>query len=430
MQKIYVNSSQKWLGIVKEILISSASAAVFLFLDLLDVLFCLFFKLIDEFLEGEGSGCCYCSIENYEEEEKSVTDNELLSTTLYKRRNLFRKMRSGGNVSRRKMKEDVRWSDCSCENCVSWMSNVGAELKLHVVVKEPEQDFAVNLQDFKGKKAENIIFLHGFLSSSTFWTETIFPNLSADAKQSYRLLAVDLLGFGKSSKPNNCLYTLKDHVEMIESSVIQTFELNSFHVVAHSMGCVVALALAAKHSHSIRSVTLIAPPYVTSTKEDASLTALNRLAARRLWPPLLFGSSFMSWYEHLGRCICYIICKNHRIWEGILKLLTWNRNLHFMAIDLTRHTHHSAWHTMHNVICGGAKLMDRYLETLKIAKVKINVIQGSRDQVVPMECSNNVKMKVPDAVVKIVDNADHTSIVIGREKELCDDLEKLWGSLC
>lgn len=428
MQKIYVNSSQKWLGIVKEILISSASAVAFLFLDLLDVLFCLLFKLIDEFLEGEGSGCCYCSIENYEEEEeKSDTDNELLSTTLYKRRNLFRKMRSGGNVSRRKMKEDVRWSDCSCENCVSWMSNVGAELKLHVVVKEPEQ---ANLQDFKGKKAENIVFLHGFLSSSTFWTETIFPNLSADANQSYRLLAVDLLGFGKSSKPNNCLYTLKDHVEMIESSVIQTFELNSFHVVAHSMGCVVALALAAKYSHSVRSITLIAPPYVTSTKEDASLTALNRLAARRLWPPLLFGSSFMSWYEHLGRCICYIICKNHRIWEGILKLLTWNRNLHFMAIDLTRHTHHSAWHTMHNVICGGAKLMDRYLETLKIAKVKINVIQGSRDQVVPMECSNNVKMKVPDAVVKIVDNADHTSVVIGREKVLCNDLEELWGSIC
>lgn len=325
------------------------------------------------------------------------------------------------------MIEKVRWSDCSCENCVSWMSNFTGEWKLHVVVQQPHQ---ANLEDFKAKKAENIVFLHGFLSSSTFWMETIFPNLSEDAKQKYRLLAVDLLGFGKSPKPNNCLYTVKDHVEMIESSVIHPFELSSFHIVAHSMGCVVALALAAKHSNSVRSITLIAPPYITSTKEDVSLTTLNQLAARRLWPPLLFGSSFMSWYEHLGRCICYIICKNHRIWEGILKLLTWNRNLHFMAIDLTRHTHHSAWHTMHNVICGGAKFMDKYLETLRIAKVKINVIQGSRDQVVPVECSNNVKMKVPNAEVKIVDNADHTSIVIGREKELCNDLEKLWGSIC
>ncbi|KAK6778823.1 hypothetical protein RDI58_025541 [Solanum bulbocastanum] len=428
MQKISVNFSQKWLQILSEILISSASAIVFLFLDLLDAIFCVFFKLIDEFFEGKSSGC-YCSIENEEEEEekKSDSDNEL-SNTLHKRRNLFRGIGFRRNVSsRRKLNENVRWSDCSCENCVSWMSNIAGELKLHVVVKEIHR---VNLEDFKGKKAENIVFLHGFLSSSTFWTETIFPYLSEDAMQKYRLLAVDLLGFGKSPKPDNCLYTVKDHVEMIESSVIQPFELNSFHIVAHSMGCVVALSLAAKHSHSVRSITLIAPPYVTSTKEDVSLTALNRLAARRLWPPLLFGSSFMSWYEHLGRCVCYIICKNHRIWEEILKLLTWNRNLHFMAIDLTRHTHHSAWHTMHNVLCGGAKFMDKYLETLKIAKVKIKVIQGSRDQVVPMESGNNVKMKVPNAEVQIVDNADHTSIVIGRERELCNDLEKLWGSIC
>ncbi|KAM3288430.1 putative lysophospholipase BODYGUARD 4 [Capsicum chacoense] len=414
MHKISINFSQKWLKILKEILISSTSTIVFFFLDFLDVLFCMLFKFMDEFLEGKGSHC-YFSIDDNEASEFS-------SSSLYKRGNLFRR---NNVVRRRKMNENVRWSDCSCVNCVSWMRNDGEELKLHVVVKQPER---ANAQDFKGKKAQNIVFLHGFLSSSSFWRETIFPNLSEDANKKYRLFAVDLLGFGKSPKPNNCLYTIKDHVEMIESSVIHPFELNSIHIVAHSMGCVVALALAAKHSHSVKSITLIAPPYITSTKEDVSLTALNKLAARRLWPPLLFGSSFMSWYEHLGRCICYIICKHHRIWEGILKWLTWNRNLHFMAIDLTRHTHHSAWHTMHNVICGGAKFMDKYLETLRLAKVKINVIQGSRDQVVPVECSNNVKMKVPDAEVKIVDNADHTSIVIGREKDLCDDLEELWGS--
>ncbi|KAK4345866.1 hypothetical protein RND71_036042 [Anisodus tanguticus] len=417
MLKISANLSQKWL-------ISSVSALVFLFLDLLDALFCVFFRLIDELLEGKTSPC-YCSIETEEDKRDTGNEESELSTTLYKRRNIFREMWFRGNVSRRKVNENVRWSDCACENCFSWMSNIGAELKLHVVVKEPEQ---ANLQDFKGKKAENVVFLHGFISSSSFWTETIFPKLSEDAKQNYKLFAVDLLGFGKSPKPNNCLYTIKDHVEMIERSVIHPFELNSFHIVAHSMGCVVALALAAIHPHKVKSITLIAPPYLSSTKEDASLTALNRFAAKRLWPPLLFGSSFMSWYEHLGRCVCYIICKNHRIWEGILKLLTWNRNLHFMAIDLTRHTHHSAWHTMHNVICGGAKLMDKYLEILKKAKVKINVTQGSRDQVVPLECSNNVKMKVPDAEVKIVANADHTSVVIGREKDLCNDLEKLWGS--
>ena len=80
-------------------------------------------------------------------------------------------------------------------------------------------------------------------------------------------------------------------------------------------------------------------------------------------------------------------------------------------MDLTRHTHSSAWHTMHNVIYGVAKSMDECLETLKISssKVKIYVIQGDQDHVVPLECSANNKMKLPDAVIKIIKNADHSS---------------------
>ena len=113
--------------------------------------------------------------------------------------------------------------------------------------------------NLEGKSIENVIFLHGFISSSSFWTETVFCNLSGEAKQKYRLFAVDLFGFGRSPKPPGCLYTLKDHLEMIEKSVIFPFELNSFHLVAHSMGSTVALALAAKYTEAVKSVTLIAP---------------------------------------------------------------------------------------------------------------------------------------------------------------------------
>lgn len=74
-----------------------------------------------------------------------------------------------------------------------------------------------------------------------------------------RLFAIDLLGFGESPKPSDNLYTLRDHVEAIERSVIKPYQLDSFHVVAHSMGCFVALALAAKHSTVVKSVTLVAP---------------------------------------------------------------------------------------------------------------------------------------------------------------------------
>ena len=74
-----------------------------------------------------------------------------------------------------------------------------------------------------------------------------------------RLFALDILGFGRSPKPRDCFYTLEDHLGMIEKSIINSFELKSFHLVAHSMGCILALALASKYSNSVKSITLVAP---------------------------------------------------------------------------------------------------------------------------------------------------------------------------
>ncbi|KAF8041271.1 hypothetical protein BT93_A0014 [Corymbia citriodora subsp. variegata] len=410
--------------------ISLLTSLVFLFLDFLDASLCVLYRFLDAFFEGKPSPC-YCD-ENRAGERSSASggDGESeVSETLYGRRNIFREMgmlrlveRWDLSSSARKVvvNHRCRWSDCGCESCVSWACN--SALKLHVVVQEPPQ---ANVQ---GKKApENVIFLHGFLSSSSIWTETVFPNLSESARTKYKFFAVDLLGFGRSPKPRDCAYTLKDHLGMIEKSVIIPYQLNSFHLVAHSMGCVIALALAAKYTKSIKSITLIAPPYFPTLKSNASLTALEKLAEKRVWPPLSFGSAVMSWYEHLGRCVCFLVCRNHRTWERILKLVTQRSDLHFGLIDLTRHTHHSAWHTMHNVICGGAKFMDDYLEGLRKSRARIVINHGDHDQVVPLECSNNIKMKIPHVEIDIIPNVDHTRVILGREQAFTRKLEHVWA---
>lgn len=52
---------------------------------------------------------------------------------------------------------------------------------------------------------------------------------------------------------------------------------------------------------------------------------MRRVAPRRVWPAIAFGASMACWYEHISRTICLVICKNHRIWEFLTKLLTRNR---------------------------------------------------------------------------------------------------------
>ncbi|KAK9715874.1 hypothetical protein RND81_06G195700 [Saponaria officinalis] len=424
---LLLNKCSMWVNFFAKKLETFISLIVFTWLDLLDSFLCIVYAFLDEFFEGTSSSC-YCHKTDGDDEHEGE-----VSETLYTRRNVFQEM--GVLKLMRKMREQKekvgevkvnRWSDCGCEFCVCWMKTED-DVRLHVVVQEPHSSSA-NIKDLEEKMIENVLFLHGFISSSSFWTETVFKSLSEDAQKKYRLIAVDLLGFGRSPKPRDCLYTLNNHVEMIEKSVIFSSGLSSFHLVAHSMGSIIALALAAKHPQSVRSVTLIAPPYFPSSKDEASFMALTKLAEKRLWPPILFGAAFMSWYEHLGRSVCFILCKYHRIWEFFLRVLTWQRNVHFLIMDITKHTHHSAWHTMHNVICGGAKYLDGYFEILSENRVKMTVIQGDSDQVVPLECSFNIKMKVRDADVMILPKKDHITVVIHQTRDFTQILESIWES--
>ncbi|KGN59355.1 probable lysophospholipase BODYGUARD 4 [Cucumis sativus] len=419
-----IQSANLLIKFLTTLLLAPLNFIVFFFLDFLDAILCVIYRYLDQFLEGKvTASACYCGSRG-DERENPDAENEL-SETLYGRRNVFRRIALIGFSRRCEDSEKMsggsmwnRWSDCGCSSCVDGMEN--GNQKLYVDVRQPPQGR-------REKPEENVIFLHGFLSSSSLWTETVFPNLSETTKQNYRLFAVDLLGFGRSPKPRDSFYTMKDHLEKIEESVIHQFGLKSFHLVAHSMGCLIALALAAKYSKSVKTITLVAPPYFPS-KDGAAMTVLENLAAKRVWPPLLFGSSVMSWYEHVGRCACFFICRNHRIWEWILRRINPKRNIDFRVIDLTKHTHHSAWHSMHNVICGGAKLMDGYLDELTKAGIKIDIYHGNRDVVAPIECSYNLKKKAVDATVNMVINANHQTIILGREREFTEDLESIWSN--
>lgn len=82
---------------------------------------------------------------------------------------------------------------------------------------------------------------------------------------------------------------------------------------------------------------------------------------------------------------------------------------------------------MHNVICG-VKSIENYLEVLSEAGVKICVVQGDQDQVVPLECSYNIKAKAPNAEIDIIKNANHSTVIISREREFTRYLERIWAS--
>lgn len=82
---------------------------------------------------------------------------------------------------------------------------------------------------------------------------------------------------------------------------------------------------------------------------------------------------------------------------------------------------------MHNVICGGAKLQDRNLEAIEAAGIPVKVIHGGKDQVVPVECSHQLKVKLPRAELHLMGGCDHRKVVLGREKGFADELRAFWS---
>ncbi|XP_054823496.1 probable lysophospholipase BODYGUARD 3 isoform X2 [Prosopis cineraria] len=431
------------------------SWVAFCILDLLDIVLCVVFKVVDLVVEGEWKPC-YCSpgsakeamrggdilVSEHGGESKilslttssKVLQLEDISDTLFSRPSLLSHQLKRFHDSSRKNNSTsftvnstivemlgrrqqychhpttTRWSDCDCQLCTGWISP-SSKGKLFVRTQGPMTTGGTR------RGGEDVVFIHGFISSSSFWTETLFPNFSGKVKSSYRLFAVDLLGFGRSPKPSESLYTLREHLEMLETSVLEPYRLQSFHIVAHSLGCILALALAPFY------------PVPKAAAAQATQYMMSRVAPRRVWPPITFGASMACWYEHITRLICFVICKNHRLWEFLTKLITRNRLRTFLLEGFFCHTHNAAWHTLHNIICGTAGKMEAYLDAVNDnLNCKVTVFHGKDDELIPLECSYELQRRIPRANVRVIDDKDHLTIVVGRQQDFARELEQIWTS--
>ncbi|KAK6146513.1 hypothetical protein DH2020_020382 [Rehmannia glutinosa] len=292
-----------------------------------------------------------------------------------------------------------RWSDCDCKTCTSWTSS-------------SKETLFVKVDGARDNAREDVVFIHGFISSSAFWTETLYPNFSKSAKSKYRFHAVDLLGFGRSPKPTDSLYTLREHLDMIEKSVLEPHKVKSFHIVAHSLGCILALALAVKHPGSVKSLTLLAPVTIFSSSK---------------------GGTSHTIHDEKGGPTARVA--SDRIWRVDRLLVRTHQPDHLPCdmqepppLGISRQTTHQ------KQVCNSPTLIhhspgkiEGYLDEVKNRlKCDITIYHGRDDELIPVECSYNVQSRIPRAHVKVLENKDHITIVVGRQEAFARELEGIW----
>lgn len=104
----------------------------------------------------------------------------------------------------------------------------------------------------EGKGNKTLLFVHGLSSNSDAWSKNI-----AALKKDYTCIAIDLPGFGKSSKPN-LAYTPSYFSEVIHQ-FIEKLKLKHVVLIGHSMGGQASIKLATSYPDDIKKLILIAP---------------------------------------------------------------------------------------------------------------------------------------------------------------------------
>ncbi len=83
-----------------------------------------------------------------------------------------------------------------------------------------------------------ILLIHGFGANTFTWSKIVSP-----LARQHKVITLDLKGFGRSKKPRDSRYTLRDQAAAVVD-VIENLDLNCLTVIGHSMGGGVALLVA------------------------------------------------------------------------------------------------------------------------------------------------------------------------------------------
>lgn len=137
----------------------------------------------------------------------------------------------------------------------------------------------INYKDYGNREGKAIVYLHG-------WGQNIqmMEPIANPFKKNYRLIIIDLPGFGKSNEPDYA-WTLDDYVEMIHS-LMEKLKIDKPSLIGHSFGGKLSILYASKYD--VDKLVLLASPYkvklskpslkVRILKKAKSIPGLGRFA--------------------------------------------------------------------------------------------------------------------------------------------------------
>jgi pimeloyl-ACP methyl ester carboxylesterase len=148
----------------------------------------------------------------------------------------------------------------------------------------------LNVTESGDRSKPPIVLLHGILGSATYWRGV------TELLPGSRVMALDLLGYGASPRPDSSEYDYDDHVAAVLTTLDGLDIGEPVTLVGHSMGALIALRLAAEHPERVSKLILLGMPIFGSPTE-----ARAAIGSSRIRRALLYG--------HISRLFCRLWCQ-------------------------------------------------------------------------------------------------------------------------
>ena len=235
------------------------------------------------------------------------------------------------------------------------------------------------IADRADRNAPIVLLLHGFLGEGRMWRSVA----EALAAAGIRCIALDLLGFGDSSKPR--LKYVIDHQVQFVSEFVHAMDLPPLVLVGYSYGGWAAAASAIAQSIALRGLGLVAPAGIRDDQFAGRYRHLRPLLWETRWIDRLLNAS-----QPLAR------------WLG--KSTDWDN------LDRIRQT-------LKEQPVARSFLLDRWrpedaIDTVETQLHRISVpalvIAADRDETIPLWHVELYGDRIPNARLERLPDADHS----------------------
>jgi pimeloyl-ACP methyl ester carboxylesterase len=223
-----------------------------------------------------------------------------------------------------------------------------------------------------------LLILHGWGGSSNSWNEV----QKILAKQNYKVITIDLPGFGKTPSPM-VPWEIKDYSDFI-LKFIGKLNLGKIILLGHSFGGRISIKFASLYPEKLENLILFASAGIKHpwNFKDKVVYIFASIGS------FIFSAKFLRRVKDLARNIFYILIR-HRDYQKLKGAM--------------RETF--------------KKVVDEDLAP-DLSKISTNtlIIWGERDRAVPLKDSYFLKEKILNSVLEIIPKASHTLNLENPEK--------------